>query len=112
MKTLSIAVACAMLAASVNGASARLSTGDRSLTTEPQWSTIVPIRPDVRGEPSCPSNFVIRGKVCMSIFASPRALRYSAGDRETARPWINSRREVQCPSNFVLHRKTCISLYY
>lgn len=112
MNTLAAAVALAVLAASAGSAFARLSTGDRPLASEPQWSTVVPIRPNARGEPSCPSGFVIRGKVCVSILAGRRALNYSAGDRETARPWINHRGQRQCPSNFILRRKLCISLYY
>ena len=112
MKTLSVALACAMLAVLGSSAFARLSTGERKLTAEPQWSTVVPIRPNARGEPSCPSNFVIRSKVCVSIFAGTRAHYLSVGERPTARPTINRRGEMQCPSNFVLRRKLCISLYY
>jgi hypothetical protein len=112
MNALPAAIALAMLAASVGSVSARLSTGDRPLAAEPQWNTVAPIRANVRGEPSCPSGFVIRGKVCVSVSADRRALHYSAGDRETARPWINHRGQLQCPSNFILRRKICISLYY
>jgi hypothetical protein len=112
MNTLSAAVALAVLAASVSSAFAGLSTGYKPLGTESQWSTVVPIRPNAGGEPSCPSNFVIRGKVCLSIFADRRALHYSAGDRETAHPRIDHRGQFQCPSNFVGYRKICISLYY
>jgi hypothetical protein len=112
MNALSAAVALAVLVASASSAFARLSTGYKLLGTDAQWSTVVPIRPNASGEPSCPSNFVIRGNVCLSIFADRRALRYSAGNRETAPARINHRGQIQCPSNFVVYRRTCISLYY
>lgn len=112
MKTLSVALACTVLAVSISSAIAHLSTGDRPLAAELQWTTVVPIRPNAHGEPSCPSNFVIRGRVCVNIFADSRAHYFSAGDRQMVRPWINRRGEVQCPGNYVLRRKVCISLYY
>lgn len=111
MNAVSVAVALVVLAASAGNALARLSTGYKPLGPELEWSTVVPIRPNAGGEPSCPSNFVIRGKVCLSIFADRRALNYSAGDREMALPRIN-RGQFQCPSNFIVYRKVCISLYY
>jgi hypothetical protein len=112
MKALSAAVALVVLAASAGSAFAHLSTGERQIAAEPEWNTVVPIRPNARGVPSCPSNFVIRGKVCVSTFAGRGALNFSAGDRDTASPWINGRGQLQCPSNFVLRRKLCVSLYY
>jgi hypothetical protein len=112
MKVLSAAVALVVLAMSAGSAFAHLSTGERQLAAEPQWSTVAPIRPNAHGQPSCPSNFVIRGKVCISTFAGRGALNFSAGDRDTASPWINTRGKLQCPSNFVLRREMCVSLYY
>ena len=112
MNALSVAVALVVVAASASSAFARLSTGYKPLGTELEWSTVVPIRPNAGGEPSCPSNFVIRGKVCLSIFADRRALHHGAGDRETAQPRINHRGQFQCPSNFIVYRRICISLYY
>jgi hypothetical protein len=113
MKTLSVALGSAvMLAGSVSGALASLSTGDRLPAAAAQWSTVAPIRPNARGEPSCPANFVIRGKVCVSIFAGARAQYLGAGDRETAQPFINAHGQKQCPSNFVIRRRVCVSLYY
>jgi hypothetical protein len=50
------AVASAALAGSAGLASA-------------QYGDAVPIRPNYRGEPSCPSNYVIRGNACVSIYA-------------------------------------------
>ena len=112
MNTLSAAVALTLLAISAGSAFASLSTGYKLLGTETEWSTVVPIRPNVRGEPSCPSNFVIRGKVCLSVLADRRALHYGAGDRDMVRPRIIRRGQLQCPSNFVVYRRTCVSLYY
>jgi hypothetical protein len=112
MHTRAAVVALAVLAASASGAFAGLSTGYKLHGMEQKWSTVVPIRPNASGEPSCPSNFVIRGKVCLSIFADRSALHYSVGDRETVLPRIIRRRQLQCPSNFIVYRRTCVSLYY
>jgi hypothetical protein len=112
MKTLSPAAALVVLAVSASSAFAGLSTGYKLFGTEQEWSTVVPIRPNASGKPSCPSNFVMRGKVCLSIFADRSALHYSVGDREMVRPRIIRRGQFQCPSNFIVYRKTCISLYY
>jgi hypothetical protein len=112
MNTLRAAVVLALLAASVSSASAGLSTGYKLVGVDSQWSTVVPIRPDVSGKPSCPGNFVMRGKVCLSILADRRALHFSAGNRETARPLTIHRGRIYCPSNFIAYRKVCTSLYY
>jgi hypothetical protein len=88
-----------------------------------QYGDIVPIRPNYRGEASCPSNYVIRDGVCVSIYAGRGydsgyrryRHRYSDDDdapRATARPWINRRGELQCPSNYVLQGdRLCVSIY-
>ena len=112
MNALPAAVVLAVLAASTGSAFAGLSTGYKLVGVDSQWSTVVPIRPDVSGNPSCPSNFVMRGKVCLSILADRRALRFSAGNRETARPLNIHRGRIHCPSNFIAYRKVCTSLYY
>lgn len=90
-----------------------------------QYGDTVPIRPNYRGEPSCPSNYVIRGNVCVSIYAGrgyeygyPRHRRYSDDydeprprGRAATRPWVNPRGELQCPSNYILRGGLCVSVY-
>jgi hypothetical protein len=96
----------------------------------------VPIRRNYRGEQVCPSNYVIRGDACVSVYAlrrrglsaaerpgyyyddGPRrrhhrgrdAYFYPRGGRAVP-PVLNYRGELQCPSNFVLRRNLCVSLY-
>lgn len=97
---------------------------------------VVPIRPNYRGEPSCPSNYVIRQGVCVSIYAgrggqggfeggyrreryrdsydaSPRRSRgdYEGGRREGFRPILRPDGLLQCPSNYVIRGGLCVSLY-
>ena len=122
MKTLILAaVASAALAGSVGAAIA-------------QYGNVVPIRPNYRGEPSCPSNYVIRGNACVSIYAGygshegryrgerreyhdgydrPRRYRdhYDGGGRAAVQPRLNYRGEWQCPSNYVIRGGLCVSLY-
>jgi hypothetical protein len=116
MKTLIFAaVTSATLAGSAGGALA-------------QYGDVVPIRPNYRGEPSCPSNYVIRGNACVSIYAGrggyeggyrrdyydrPRRYRgdYDGGGRGAVQPRLNYRGEWQCPSNYVIRGGLCVSLY-
>ena len=83
---------------------------------------VVPIRPNYRGEASCPSNYVIRGNACVSIYAGRE--RYEGRDRyegryreryrgrkDTVEPRINYRGQLQCPSNYVIRGGTCVSIY-
>jgi hypothetical protein len=112
------AVASAALAASVGSAFAQ---------------DVVPIRPNFRGEASCPSNYVIRGNACVSIYAGRGGgydpgyqqrpqyrddrFRYEQrGDydhrgRHVVEPRVNRRGELQCPSNYVIRRGMCVSVY-
>ena len=114
MKTLMLAaVTCAALAGSVGGAFA-------------QYGDVVPIRPNWRGEPSCPSNYVIQGNVCVSIYAGRghhreyhgygKPLRYrgdyDGGGRAAVQPRLNYRGEWQCPSNYVIRGNLCVSIYH
>ena len=85
----------------------------------------VPIRPNYRGEPSCPSNYVIQGGACVSIYAGRhggygddgyrrgwrRGYDSYAGDRRALPPRVNYRGELQCPSNYVIRGGACVSLY-
>jgi hypothetical protein len=114
VRTLVIAaVASAALAASVGSAMA-------------QYGDAVPIRPNYRGEPSCPSNYVIRGGQCVSIYAGrggyggreyyddrPRRYRgdYYGGGGGAVQPRVNYRGELQCPSNYVIRGGMCVSIY-
>jgi hypothetical protein len=102
MKSLMIAVAAAAtLVVSVGSAFA-------------QYGPSVPIRPNWRGEPSCPSNYVIRGGACVSIYAG-RGYgyrdSYAGYGRRAVQPRINYRGELQCPSNYVIRGGACVSLY-
>jgi len=128
VKTLAIAtVASAVLAASVGSASA-------------QYGDTVPITRNWRGELACPSNYVIRGGVCVSIYAGGggypdrgyggggygrernrdygyRNYDYDDGPRRyrdgrgVVEPRLNYRGELQCPSNFVIRNGVCVSIY-
>ena len=81
----------------------------------------VPISRNWRGEPACPSNYVVRGGTCVSIYAGRRGYdgygRRGRGYEDSyARgravpPRINYRGEVQCPSNYVVRGGACVSIY-
>ncbi|MGM4906761.1 hypothetical protein AB8B21_03155 [Tardiphaga sp. 866_E4_N2_1] len=86
---------------------------------------ILPISRNYRGEAACPSNYVIRGNACVSIYAG----RGGFGDEEYGRrdrryygdqgrrggdilqPRVNRRGELQCPSNYVIEDGECVNLY-
>jgi hypothetical protein len=83
----------------------------------------VPIVRNYLGQLACPSNYVIRGNLCVSIYAGRRR-GYDDGDYRgsydggyrrgpaVTRPWINNRGQLQCPSNYVLDdANNCVSIY-
>jgi hypothetical protein len=105
MRAIVLAVAAAAIVGSAGIASA-------------QYGDAVPISRNWRGELACPSNYVIRGNACVSIYAGRRAYRERRGFREGyARgghgipPRMNRRGEMQCPSNYVIRGGGCVSLY-
>lgn len=83
-----------------------------------QYGEIVPIRPNYRGQPACPSNYVIQDNYCISIY-SPRfrgdyggSLPRPRGYGPVAEPWVNPYGALQCPSDYVLNRAgNCVSIY-
>ena len=82
-----------------------------------QYGDAVPISRNWRGELACPSNYVIRGNACVSIYAGRRAYRERRDFRDGyARggygipPRMNRRGEMQCPSNYVIRGGVCVSL--
>lgn len=82
-----------------------------------QYGDAVPIGRTRWGEPACPSNYVIRGNACVSIYAGRRAYRerrypgrYDDSGYAVA-PRMNYRGEPQCPSNYVIRGGACVSLY-
>lgn len=99
-----------------------------------QYGDAVPIQRGYGGQPVCPSNYVVRGNACVSIYAGrggggyddrsqrggyddSRRGRYRGeershrGGREAVEPRINYRGEPQCPSNFVIRGGMCVSIY-
>jgi hypothetical protein len=105
MKTLIVAaVAAAAIASSAGVAFA-------------QYGDAVPIRPNYRGEPSCPSNYVIQGGACVSIYSGRRGFRegYNEyrghGGRGAHRPVMRPDGLLQCQSNYVIRNGMCVSLY-
>lgn len=90
-----------------------------------QYGDAVPIQRGYRGQPVCPSNYVVRGGACVSIYAGRgydegRAYRRSGRYRDfddsygrggAVQPRINYRGELQCPSNYVIRRGVCVSIY-
>lgn len=102
---------------------AALATVALALSTEViQAQSAVPITRNWRGEPACPSNYVIRGGACVSIYAGRgghygddgyrRGYRDSyARGRGAVQPRVNWRGELQCPSNYVIRGGLCVSLY-
>jgi len=80
-----------------------------------QYGASVPITRNWRGEPACPSTYVIRGGACVSIYAGRRgggyADSYADYGRRAIRPRVNYRGELQCPSNYVIRGGACVSLY-
>ncbi len=87
-------------------------------TASAQYGDAVPITRNWRGEPACPSNYVIRGNACVSIYAGRRAYRERrdfrdgyASDGYGIAPRMNRRGEMQCPSNYVIRGGVCVSLY-
>lgn len=93
-----------------------------------QYGEAVEPRYNRRGDAVCPSNYVIRGGACVSIYAGRRG-EYGrrggydedrgyrgGGNRGYSRgggiePQVNRRGELQCPSNYVIRRGLCVSLY-
>ena len=83
-----------------------------------QYGDIVPIRPNYRGQPSCPSNYVIQDNYCISIY-SPGfrgdyggSLPQRRGYGPVVQPWVNRRGQLQCPSDYVLDGAgNCVSIY-
>jgi hypothetical protein len=83
-----------------------------------QYGDVVPIRPNYRGEASCPSNYVIQGGACVSIYAGRRGgfregyNEYrGAGRRGAERPVLRPDGLLQCRSNYVIRNGLCVSLY-
>ena len=90
-----------------------------------QYGDAVPIGRNYRGEPACPSNYVIRGNACVSIYAGrgrgyddrPRRHRrddYYSGrgsGPDVVQPRVNYRGELACPSNYIIRRGMCVSIY-
>ena len=82
-----------------------------------QYGDAVPIRPNWRGEASCPSNYVIRGGACVSIYAGRGGFRegyneYRDDPRRSAhRPMLRPDGQLQCQSNYVIRNGMCVSLY-
>lgn len=102
-----------------------------------QYGDVVPMGRNWRGEPVCPSNYVVRGNACVSIYAlgrggygdrypgyrrdyyrdDGRRQYYDEYDhprprgRAAVQPWINPHGELQCPSNYVIRGGVCVSLY-
>jgi hypothetical protein len=89
-------------------------TADSALA---QYGPSVPITRNWRGEPACPSNYVIRGGACVSIYAGRRGYHdgysdsYAGPGRRAVRPVMNDRGLWQCPSNYVIRGGLCVSLY-
>ena len=44
-----------------------------------QYGDVVPIEPNYRGEPSCPSNYIIEGNACVRLY--PRRGPYDGNNR-------------------------------
>ena len=87
-----------------------------------QYGERVPIGRNYRGELACPSDYVIQGRSCISIY-SPHfrgdyggALRgppQGAAVGQVTQPWVNQNGALQCPSNYVLDgANNCVSIYY
>lgn len=93
-----------------------------------QYGDVVEPRYNRRGDAVCPSNYVIRGGACVSIYANRRGEYRRRGGYDEDRgyrggrnrgemrgggiePQVNRRGELQCPSNYVIRRGLCVSLY-
>jgi hypothetical protein len=108
-----------LVIAAVAGVALTASVG----TALAQYGDVVPIRPNYRGEPSCPSNYVVRGNACVSIYGERggyegRGYRHNRdyGYRDgygggAVQPRMNYRGEPQCPSNYIIRRGVCVSIY-
>ena len=77
------------------------------------YGSAVPITRNWRGELACPSNYVIRGGACVSIYADRGGYRdsYATHGRRAVRPVLNYQGQWQCPSNYVIRGRMCVSLY-
>jgi len=92
-----------------------------------QYGDAVPIQPNHRGEPSCPSNYIIKGNACVSLYpgggtydGSNRPERYADNDEppltsennapHVVQPWLRPDGQLQCPSNYVISRGLCVSI--
>lgn len=85
-------------------------------TASAQYGDVVPIQRNYLGQLACPSNYVIRGNVCVSIYAGGG--RYNEGGGygrrrgAVVRPVVNPYGQLQCPGNYVLdYNNNCVSIY-
>lgn len=68
-----------------------------------------PISFNYRGEPVCPSNYIVRGNVCVNLYAGQAQPRARQAMPETAPIQRNYRGELACPSNYVIRGNACVS---
>jgi hypothetical protein len=84
-----------------------------------QYGERVPITRNYRGELACPSDYVIQGRSCISIYSPHFRGNYGGalpGPGPVAgpvtQPWVNQNGQLQCPSNYVLDSaNNCVSIY-
>lgn len=83
-------------------------------TASAQYGDVVPIQRNYLGQLACPSNYVIRGNVCVSIYAGGGGYGGGYERRRPAvvRPVVNPYGQLQCPSDYVLdYNNNCVSIY-
>lgn len=83
-----------------------------------QYGEIVPIRPNYRGQPACPTDYVIQDNYCISIYSRRFRGDYGGslprprGYGPVVEPWVNPYGQLQCPTDYVLDRAgNCVSIY-
>jgi hypothetical protein len=86
-----------------------------------QYGERVPIVRNYRGELACPSDYVIQGRSCISIYSPHFRGNYGgalpgppqgAATGPVTQRWVNQNGALQCPSNYVLDgANNCVSIY-
>lgn len=98
METTLKALIIAALAGAAVVASADLALAQRG-------PDIVPMGRNAAGQPVCPSNYVVQGNSCVSIYAGRR------GGPDAVPIGRNAAGQPSCPSNFVVRGNACVSIY-
>lgn len=87
--------------------------GTGGIASAQRGPDVVPMSISPNGQPVCPSNYVVRGNACVSIYAGRQQPQPQIQQRGPDAVPItrNYRGELACPSNYVIRGNACVSIY-